>query len=449
MLRFLSRTVPVLLAAITLPAQESTGGSGASSYDGPNMMGIGENQVGRSGADPMPIRFAFNASGTYDTLLGAFRTDGQGNLVPGGGSYGVMGGFEVAGQKRYRRSVLGISYSGNYNHFPSTQGFSGFNQALNLGFSRRISRSLDMNWNAIGSSTNRLLGNPLNQPNLGAATPSTPVNELFDNRIQFLQSQMVLSYRISSRWRLTGGGNGGIVRRKATGLADVNLYGASSGVLYRLNRNSSIGVSYEFSHFNFGRAFGESNIHGVNLNLGQKIGRDWQMNASVGRQSVRTTGARLVQLDPVIAALLGTTSGNEAFDTTRQVTSYSFAVSRRYRRSFVEGRAERAVGPGNGLLLTSVNSTVSASASYSASRNWNLRFGAGYTDMSEVVNTQLGGFKSWFAQTGLTRTITTEISLFGSVEHRTFQLGGSTLDRNGNRFIMGISYSPSSIQLGR
>jgi hypothetical protein len=69
--------------------------------------------------------------------------------------------------------------------------------------------------------------------------------------------------------------------------------------------------------------------------------------------------------------------------------------------------------------------------------------------MNQVKDTQLGGFKSWFAQTGFTRTITTEISIFGSVEHRRFQLERSTLDRNGNRFTMGISYSPSSFPLGR
>lgn len=449
MFRFLSRTFPVFLVAIALPAQEATSGSGASSYDGPKMMGLGESLVGRSGADPLPIRFNFTASGTYDTLLGAFKTDGQGNLAPGGGSYGVMGGFEVSGQKRFRRSLLGISYSGNYNHFPSTQGFSGFNQALNLGFSRRINRSLDMNWNTMGNSTNRLLGNPLNQPILGAATPSNPVNELFDNRINFLQSQMVLSYRLSSRWHLNGGGNGGVVRRNAKALADANLYGANSGVLYRLNRNTSIGVSYEFSHFNFGRAFGESNIHGSYLNIGQKIGRDWQINASAGRQSIRTIGVRQVQLDPVIAALLGTPAGSEAFDATRWVTGYSFAVIRRYRRSSFEGRLDRTVVPGNGLLLTSMNEIASISGVYSAARNWSLTFSAGRNNMNQVTDTQLGGFKSWFAQTGFTRTITTEISIFGSVEHRRFQLERSTLDRNGNRFTMGISYSPSSLPLGR
>lgn len=438
--------------AATLMAQatgQSSDSGSSSSYDGPNVMGRGELRIGLSGAESVPIRVSFNVSGTYDTLLGAFRTDGDGNLASGAGSYGVQGGFAVSGQKKFRRAVLGLSYSGDYNYFTSVQGFNGFNQALNLGYTRRLSRNLEMSWVNTASMTNRLLGNPLNQQSLGADVVAAPVNEIFDNRIYFAQSQLLLNYRLNSRWQLQGGGTGGTVRRNATSLADVNIYGGNAALIYRLDRNTTVGFGYNFSHFNFGRFFGESNLHGVSFNVGRKIGRDWQITASVTGQAVRIIGIRRVILDPVIAALLGGTTGFEAFDSSKNISGYNFAVERRFRRSLFSVRADRSVVPGNGLLLTSVINSQLVGFSTSASRNWSVNAGASRMNMGEVVGSTLGAFNVWQAQAGINRTLTTEIGLFSSVEYRSFGLGRSTLDRRGTRYILGLTYSPTSLPFGR
>jgi hypothetical protein len=446
--RFLFCTFPVILFASALMAQDTSDSNSASSYDGPNIMGRGQVQVGRVGADPVPIRFSFNAAGTYDTLLGALRVGPDGNLAPAAGSYGVQGGFEVAGQKASRRSVLGLSFSGNYNHFPSLPGFSGFNQALTLAYARRVSRNLEMNWTNTASSTNRLLGNPLGLQSNGADPVSAPLSELFDTRIYFVNSQMSLAYRLNSRWQIVGGGNGGVVRRQNRALAGVNIYGGDSGLLYRVNRRTSIGVNYRFSHFNFGRSFGESNIHGVTVTVARQIGRDWQVSASGSQSSVHTVGTRRVSLDPVIAALLGRSGGVEAFDSRQWVAGYSFSVSRRYRRSTFRGTAERAVVPGNGFLLTSLNSIYGASADYAFARNWNVNSSIGRNMMSEIAGSG-NSFDSWQAQVGVTRNLTTEISMNGSVEYRQFELSTQTLNRSGYRFTLGLSFSPTSLPFGR
>lgn len=449
MLKVLVRVFVVWMTVAILLAQEPADNNTASSYDGPNVMGRGAMRIGLAGAESIPIRFSFRAAGTYDTLLGAFRTDSEGNLAPGAGSYGVEGGFDVSGQKKFRRAVLGISYFGNYNHFPSVPGFSAFNQALNLGYARRLSRRVEMSWMNVASQTNRLLGNPLNQQAIGATAVGVPVNELFDNRIAFLQSQMVLSYRLSSRWQIVGGGNGGVVRRKASALASANLYGANSGLMYRWDRNTTFGVNYTYSHFNFGRTFGESNIHGASVNFARRIGRDWQVDASVSEQSIHTIGARRVALDPVIAALLGTTEGVEAFNTKRWVTGYGAGLERRFRRSSFNARADRSVVPGNGLLLTSVIDIYSVGMNYNASRNWSLNAGGSRNSMSDVSGTNIGAFRTWQMQAGVNRNMTREVGMFGTVEYRSFQLGNSSFDRSGFRFTAGLTYTPTSLPFGR
>jgi len=446
------RAILPLTIAATLVAQTATDDASsnpATSYDGPSVMGRGPIRIGLIGAESVPITISFRAGGSYDTLLGGFRTDADGNLTPGAGSYGVEGGFNISGQKMFRRSVLGVSYNAGYNYFGSVTGFSGTNQALNLAYGRRLTRRLELNWNNTASVTNRILGNPLNQPGTGIDIVTVPVNELFDTRIYFLQSQMTAGYNLNSRWQIQFGGSGGVIRRQARALADANTYGGSASVMYRWSRNTTIGGGYNYTAFNFGRSFGESGIHALSLNFARRIGRAWQVSASVSGQTVRTIGVRRVALDPVIAALLGSGSGVEAFDSRVRIGGYGLSLARSFRRSNFEVRADRSIVPGNGLLLTSVINTQSASATYNVTRKWNVFTGINRSTMGEVAGSTFGAFKTWGTQIGVGRNLTDEITVNGTVEYRSFILSDSPLDRTGTRYLIGISYTPRSLPFGK
>jgi hypothetical protein len=446
------RAILLLTIAATLVAQTTTDDASSNpstSYDGPNVMGRGPIRVGMIGAESVPISVSFIAAATYDTLLGGFRTDANGNLAPGGGSYGVEGGFSVTGQKRFRRAMLGISYTGGYNYFRTVTGFSGTNQALNLAYGRQLSRRVEMNWTNTASITNRILGNPLNQLGLGVDLVSVPVNELFDTRIYFLQSQMNVGYNFNSRWQVQLGGNGGAIRRQANSLADANIYGGSASLMYRWSRNTTIGGGYNYTAFNFGRSFGESGIHGLSINFAQNIGRSWQVSASISGQTIRTIGVRRVALDPVIAALLGSGSGVEAFDSRVRIGGYGLSIGRTYRRTNFALRADRTVVPGNGLMLTSVVNSQSVSAIYNAARKWNIVLGANRSKMTEIAGNTFGAFDVWGTQVGVSRNLTNEVSLNGTVEYRSFSLADSPLDRRGTRYLVGLSYSPTSLPFGK
>ncbi|OYW12646.1 MAG: hypothetical protein B7X34_01700, partial [Acidobacteriia bacterium 12-62-4] len=349
----------------------------------------------------------------------------------------------------FRRSVLGVSYNAGYNYFGSATGFNGTNQALSLAYGRRLTRRLEMNWTNTASVTNRILGNPLNQPGIGVDIVSVPVNELFDTRIYFLQSQMTAGYNLNSRWQIQFGGSGGVTRRQARSLADANMYGGSASVTYRWSRNTTIGGGYNYTAFNFGRSFGESGIHALSLNFARRIGQAWQVSASVSGQGIHTIGVRRVALDPVIAALLGSGSGVEAFDSRVRIGGYGLSLARSFRRSNFEVRADRSIVPGNGLLLTSVINSQSASVTYNVARKWNLVMGANRSTMGEVAGGTFGAFKSWGTQIGVGRNLTDEITVNGTLEYRSFTLSDSPLDRTGTRYLVGISYTPRSLPFGK
>ncbi len=432
-------------------AQDSTSGSSsnvATPYEGG--AGQGPIRIGMLGAESVPISISMTLDGSYDTLLGAFRVDKDGKLTPGSGSYGVDGGFTISGQKKLRRAVFGISYLANYNHFFNASNFNGSNQSINLAYSRRMTKRTELTLNTAGSISNRVLGNLLNRQTDGFEFFSAPTNELFDARIYFLQSSMALGYRLNNRWQLQFSGNGGVVRRQARALADTNLFGGAVGANYRLNRRSSLGLTYTYSHFDFGKQFGESDINGVSGNYSRELGRGWQASAHVSIFDVRTVGVRRVALDPVIAALLGANQGSEAFRNVTRTPGFGANVSKRIRLSSYSVGTERGVQPGNGLILTSIVSTYTASANYQLKAKWSMTALALRSKMDSIgTGNLLGAFSSDSFQVRLTRKLTREIGFTGGVEYRKFKIEGSSFDRSGSRVSFGLNYAPTSLPFGK
>ena len=78
---------------------------------------------------------------------------------------------------------------------------------------------------------------------------------------------------------------------------------------------------------------GESDIHGVAANYTRGFGRGWSATAQVSIFDVQTIGVRRVSLDPVIAALLGTDQGSEAFQSMKRTPGFGASVTKRFRRT--------------------------------------------------------------------------------------------------------------------
>jgi len=361
----------------------------------------------------------------------------------------VEGGFFLSGQKKLRRSVFGISYFANYSYFLNTVGFNGTNQSLNLAYSRRVTKRTELTLTTIGNITNRVIGNPLNRQTGGLELIAAPVNELFDTRLYFLQSNAAVSYVLNNRWQFQFGGNGGIVRRQARALADVNLYGGTGGATYRVNRRSTIGFSVTYSHFNFGKQFGESDIYGASVNYTRQFGRGWTSSAHVTIFDVRTIGVRRVALDPVIAALLGTNEGSEAFQIASKTPGFGANVEKRFRRNTISFGADRGVQPGNGLFLTSLVTSYFAGTTYQLNNKWSLTASANQATMSSLGADTLGAFSSEAVMVQISRLITREIGFFSSAEYRQFAIAGSTLNRQGTRVTIGLNYQPTSLPFGK
>lgn len=415
-------------------------GGGVPAYDGPSILGRGGPKTGMRGTESVPLSLQASINGTYDTNLIGYSLDSDGNFTQASGA-GITANVAAAGRKQWRRSFLGLTYTGDYARFAKQPFFNGTNQQLNLALGTQIGRKWQIVSQTGAGTSNRFLGGPSVFQNSEIEFFNAPVSELFDARSYFIGNTSSATYVLNSRQSVRVSGNGMTIRRKAAGLVDMQGYGASGDWVYRLNRRASTGVSYTFSHYDFSKVFGESDIHTLGWHWSRRIGRDLDVVLSLNGAKQSTVGVRSVQLDPVIAAILGRSSGAEVFESNNFIYGYSGSINRRVRRSTFAATAQRAIIPGNGFLLTSINRTVNVSAAHNFSPGFSVDAITGYGKMSSLGFAS-GNFSGWTSSCGFTYKLTESFGVNSRYEWRSLKLSQSAFDRSGHRFTVGLTYFP-------
>jgi hypothetical protein len=411
-------------------------------FEGPNVFGRSTGGFGSRGVGGVPIRPFLGLSGSYDNNLLTAGVDQNGRFIPLG-SAGVEASWGAYGQKRMKRSQLGLDYRGNWSQFTRGTFFNGTNQQIGISYANRLSKRWVFDTTTVGGTSNRAIGAPAFFTTSELEFLNVPSIELFDARFYYLQNHTSASYYISNRQSARFSGFGGTTRRRATFLADAQIYGASADWSYRLNPRTTIGTSYTFSHFDFSKVFGESDVHQVSVVVGQQFGRGWELQIGLSGFKQSTVGVREISLDPVLVALLGRSVGREVFETNNMLGGYLASISRTLRGTVISARTERAVMPGNGFFLTSRRDMHAVSAGHTFRRGWNLSADLGYsTLLSQGFVSE--PFRSWNYGGSINYQIRDNLSCFFRVDGRKFDLG-NTFARSGYRANIGIMYSPSDV----
>jgi len=439
----LPRISCLLLLVSTLPAQVpgSAGqfGSGTS-FDGPDILGRGNRGAGLHGTDTLPIRVQASVNATYDTSILGYTLSSLGQLKSLSAA-GVEAGFGVSGRKLSRRAFIGIDYGANYTHYNSATFYNGTNHEMNLAAGVRLNKNWQLNTQVAAGTSNRFLGGPAVFQSSEFEFLSAPIGELFDSRSYFLANTTSATYTKSSRQSFRFSGTGATVRRRARGLIDMQSYGASTDWVYRVNRRLSVGASYTFSHYDYTKVFGESDTHTLGIHVGRRVGRDWNFNLSATGTKQNTVGVRNFALDPVIASILGRSTGTEVFDSNNLIYGYGASITRRISRSSVQLRAQRAITPGNGYFLTSINHTAGVNFVHNFSRDLAASGSMGYTKLSSLGFAS-GAFTGWTGGAGLTYKLTETFGINTRYDWRTFDLQQTTFGRTGFRASAGVTYFP-------
>ena len=444
----LVRTTFLLSSALCLLAQTDTGQSdaaqGGGEYAGPAILSRGEVPGTPAGAAGLAFRPYIGLNGIYDTGLLAVGVSPTGQISTRD-LYGVELNLGAYAYHTWKKTTLGLDYRGDFRHYTYSL-WDSTNHLLALVLTHRPTKRTTFTLREQGGIYR--LNYFLNAP-LGALDPNylvLPQNDIYDNRVIFASTSADLTYQLTRRLSFNMGGDGNLVRRQSSALYGVTGAIARGDLQYRVSRHTTIGADYRFTYFAYTRGFGHMYMHSVGLNYSTAFTRHLQLSARIGGARVESLSLTLVTLDPAIAALLGQSVGIQAAYRVTYVPDTQIRLTDTFRRSQFALSYANNVTPGNGVYLTSRNSTANMSYGYSGVRYWNFGVNATYSTMTPIVQS-IGSYSAYGGGIGITRELVKDLHAVLRVDARRYDIANSRFKNTEYRTSLGLTFSPGDVPL--
>lgn len=408
-------------------------------YEGPSILTRGA-APSNTAVSETGIRPYFLVQGSFDNGLTGAGTDSQGH-VSNVNAYGVQGQAGLYGEHQWRRTLLELDYRGDFRHYTSNSGFDGSNHLLRLGLIRSLSRHSQLKLLEMAGTYSRSYLAGLSYYD-GNTFQDLPSNELFDNRVNYFLTSATYIFQKTARLSFSAGGDGFLVRRQSSALYGVTGGTARGDVAYRINRRTTIGLNYEFSHFDFTKALGGSDVHTLGINYSTRISRLWELSAFMGGSRVESLFLNKVTLDPIVAAILGETAGLEVAHNIRWAPAVEARLARAFHRASLTLQYTRRINPGNGIYLTSQGQSAIGSFNYTGVRYWSFNISGGYNSMRALIQS-IGNYQATYVGVGTTRHLANDFYLTSRIDNRRYDLGPvADFSRNPLRIVFGFGWSP-------
>lgn len=386
--------------------------------------------------------------GVYSTGLADVAATPSGDLASEA-SIGVRGSWGLSGVHSWKYSRLAVTYSGGYSRYLRRSSYDSTDHSLLLGFTHRLTPRItfSLRQSAGTFSRNRPI---LELPQSAPFDPSQtyiPTTDFFDNRTYHLSSQADVVIRMSARTSINMGGDVFFTRRRSSSLYGTTGTAARADLQHRLSRRTTAGMLYNYAHFRFNRIFGGTDVHAVAAAFGFQLSRTVEFSGYAGALRAENLFIQQVQIDPVIAALLGITSGSAVVHSVSYHPNVSARISRTFRNAVIYASAGHTVTPGNGLFLTSSATSARVGYGYTGLRRWSLSAQAGYTTAKSMGNIQ-GRYGSLVGSASASRQLLPGLHMMASYSVHRYDSGRY---RNYNRLIhsasLGFGYSPGDVPL--
>jgi hypothetical protein len=414
-----------------------------SDYDGPSILSRGNSL-------PPQTKGAINAFGLYAQMIGVYDSGlmpvsvAQGKRASAVGSFGEQTDFGVNASHRWRRGKLSMEYRGSYLRYTNAPEFDGLDQFLQLTYSAALMRHLVLNVKSTLGSTTIDNGAFSYFPLASLDRIGIPTGELFNSRTNYLQTRVDLTWRLTPRLSFDFGGDGFVLRRQSLLLAGLNGYSARASAAYRLTARQTISASYGNTYFDFQRAFGNSWLETMALGYSISLTREWDLSTLAGGVRVAVPGLMQVPLDPAIAALIGENFALVTFRNALYLPVAEFRLIRRWKSASLTFDYASSVTPGNGLYLTSRQTSGEVAYSYAATRNLQARANAGYNQLS-ALGQALGKYSNLQGGIQVSYKLTGDAYLDVRYDYRhyttQYTTGDAFLDLDSNRVSVGVRFS--------
>jgi hypothetical protein len=450
---FLIRSTLLCACALSLMAQSDTAQSdttqstavpSAEDYGGPAILSRGEIP-GASSTAPIAFRPYIGLNAIYDDGLVPVSVNTNGS-IPTANLFGVELTLGVYGYHTWKHTTLALDYKGDFRHYSQKEYYDGTDQFLSLILTHQPSKRLSFTLrNTAGTyAESSFLSGTLGILNTGYL--ETPQNDIYDNRVIFLTTAGDMIYRLTPRLSFDIGGEGYLVRRASSALYGLTGYDAHGDLQYRLRRHTTIGLDYRFTHYEYTKGFGASDIHSLGISYATQLTHRLQFAATIGGARVESLSLEQVTLDPAIAALLGVTVGVQAAYQLHYVPDLSARLTESLQRSQFSMSFNDSVNPGNGVYLTSKMEAGVVSYHYTGVRHWNFGGDASYTRLTTLDQT-LGAYSSYGAGGGATRDLKKGLHAVLRLDERRYIVAAGRFNRTDTRVTLGVSFSPGDVPL--
>ena len=443
-------------AALETPALPAEPDPRDSTYDGPSILS-------RDNSPSQSAKGAMAAFGLYAQIIGVYDSGltapsvapgkeltAVGSVTPTA-SFGEETNFGANVSRRWRRGKLNIEYRGSYRHYTNAPAFDGLDQFLQLNYREALFEhvTLDLK-NTLGSTT--LANGAFSYfPLESLDRIGIPTGELFDSRTNYLQSRIDLTWHLTARLSFDFGGDGFVVRRASPLLAGLNGYNARASVAYRLTARQTVSASYDNTYFDFQGTYGNSRLDTIALGYSIGLTREWDLSTLAGGVRVNTLGLTEVPLDPTVAALTGQNFAIVTFANVLYLPVAEARLIRRFKAGSLTFDYTTGVTPGNGLYLTSRQTSGAIAYSYIATRALQARLNAGYNQLSalgEVVGQALGKYSNLQGGIQVLYKLTGDAYLDVRYDYRHYTTGDVILENDSSRMTVGVAFSLGETSLG-
>ncbi len=415
-------------------------------YEGPSILSRDKSLIAERAGKLLDFRFYGEVTGVYDSGLTPVATNAQGNLINVGANYGAEAGVGIIGSRRWRRDKLNLEYKGSYRHYTTQSYFDGVDQFLNLAYSHALKRRLYLDLKETVGTSSLANGGFSYLPLTNTDLFAVPANELFDNRTNYLQSRVDLTWQKSARVSFGLGGEGFVVRRRSLALAGLNGYRTNANVAYRLTRRQTISAGYRYTYFDFQRAFGNAKLQTATVGYSIGLSRKWDFSMDVGGTRIETLGLTQVSIDPAIAAIVGRNVAVVTFFRTVYSPDVEARLIRRFNRSSFILNYAITTTPGNGVYLASRENVGGGSYSYGGYRRLTVGMNVSYSELSSLGQS-LGKYTNLQGGAGITYKLVRDTHLQMRYDYRHYTTQNTLFQKDSNRVTIGLAFSPGETPL--
>ena len=435
----------IRMIALVMVLYCSTIAAQVTNYLGPGILTRGASDIGTRAGQDVDLRFFINATGIFDNGLEPYSVTPTGKLVTVNGLWGTEISAGAYGVHNFRHGRLGLDYKGTYRHYTDKTFYDGTDQTLALGYTYQKSRRLLFDLRQLAGTLSQGTSFAGGLPSVTDALV-TPSSFLFDNQASYLQSSLDATWLKSGRTSFTVGGEGFGIWRKATGLIGMEGYDLHGTVQHRLSQHTTIGVAFQHSHFDYPKAFGESDINMFSGILGTQFGRYWTFAAKAGAYQAEVQGLQQVSVDPQIAALLGVYTTVQTFYKKSIFPTWDLSLTRRFQRASLSFGYADGVSAGNGVYLTSRQESANGTFSYIATTKWSFSASSGYTHLRGIAQ-GLQPYTMINGGGGITYALTKPIHIIARYDARHQEIVEGVFKGTSYRATLGISFSPGDVPL--